>query len=203
MPFAMTAKTTLGKFCIACQAIPQAGYCNLAGCPSRPPTDCPSPPQSDQVEEAQVDDVLREEHLTDLAWKIAFDKLSELNKANLRRLLADYDARRPVAALRPVTSHADVAERDAPQHRHRANPSRPRPLLHQQRYDGDSRMSTVNFNPSDRLDLRPDATGNPMNARIRLMSRSGGYVMVRKPHSVPFVLSEKEWARLPLFEAQP
>lgn len=26
----------LGKFCEACQAIPQIGYCKLAGCPMRP-----------------------------------------------------------------------------------------------------------------------------------------------------------------------
>ena len=36
----------LGKFCDACQAIPAAGYCRLAGCPNAPPvaetpcTDC-------------------------------------------------------------------------------------------------------------------------------------------------------------------
>ena len=28
---------TLGKFCPACQAIPVAGYCGLAGCPNVPP----------------------------------------------------------------------------------------------------------------------------------------------------------------------
>lgn len=28
---------SLGKFCKACQAIPAAGYCNLAGCPNKPP----------------------------------------------------------------------------------------------------------------------------------------------------------------------
>lgn len=28
----------LGKFCHACQAIPQMGYCRLAGCPSAPAT---------------------------------------------------------------------------------------------------------------------------------------------------------------------
>ncbi len=56
-------------------------------------------------------------------------------------------------------------------------------------------MSTANFNPADRIDLKPHCAGD----RIRLMARSGGYVMVRKPRCMPFVLSEKEWAKLPLY----
>ena len=60
-------------------------------------------------------------------------------------------------------------------------------------------MSTVNFNPADRIDLRT-AVAYPKRARIRLMARSGGYVMVRKAACVPFVLTEKEWAKLPLFD---
>lgn len=56
-------------------------------------------------------------------------------------------------------------------------------------------MSTANFDPGDRYDSR-----HPDFSRVRLMARSGGYVMVRKPHCMPFVLSEKEWARLPLYE---
>lgn len=32
---------------------------------------------------------------------------------------------------------------------------------------------------------------------IRYMVRSGGYVMVRRPRCVPFVLSEKDWRKLP------
>jgi len=32
--------------------------------------------------------------------------------------------------------------------------------------------------------------------QIRLMARSGGYCMVRRPRAMPFVLSEKEWQRL-------
>ena len=60
-------------------------------------------------------------------------------------------------------------------------------------------MSTVNFNPADRIDLRA-AVADPKRARIRLMARSGGYVMVRKPACTPFVLTEKEWAKLPLFD---
>jgi hypothetical protein len=96
----MTARTTLGKFCITCQAIPQAGYCNLAGCPSRPPTDCPSPPQADRVEAAQV----LYEKVT-YAWKGAssWDLLSDNLKA---------DWRAGVAALRPVTSVAPEGMRE-------------------------------------------------------------------------------------------
>ena len=29
------------------------------------------------------------------------------------------------------------------------------------------------------------------------MARSGGYVMARKPRGMPFVLTEKEWAKMP------
>lgn len=58
-------------------------------------------------------------------------------------------------------------------------------------------MSRLNFDHRDRWDGRA-VEGGPI--RIRYMARSGGYVMVRKPRAVPFVLSEKEWARLPLFE---
>lgn len=32
---------------------------------------------------------------------------------------------------------------------------------------------------------------------VRLMARSGGYVMVRRPGCAPFVMTEKEWAALP------
>ena len=32
---------------------------------------------------------------------------------------------------------------------------------------------------------------------IKYMTRSGGYVMVRRPRCAPFVLSEKDWRRLP------
>lgn len=32
----MRTAGSLGKFCKACQAIPAAGYCNLAGCPTAP-----------------------------------------------------------------------------------------------------------------------------------------------------------------------
>lgn len=36
--------------------------------------------------------------------------------------------------------------------------------------------------------------------RVRFMVRSGGYVMCRRPHCTPYVLSEKEWRRLPPYE---
>lgn len=32
---------------------------------------------------------------------------------------------------------------------------------------------------------------------IRYLTRSGGYVMVRRPRCVPFVMHEKDWAKLP------
>lgn len=35
--------------------------------------------------------------------------------------------------------------------------------------------------------------------RIRFMARHSGYVMVRKPGAMPFVLTEKEWLGLALF----
>lgn len=35
-PSAEPSAARLGYFCPACQAIPQAGYCNLAGCPTAP-----------------------------------------------------------------------------------------------------------------------------------------------------------------------
>ena len=34
---------------------------------------------------------------------------------------------------------------------------------------------------------------------LRLMVRTNGYCMVRKPGCVPFVLSEKEWRALPAY----
>lgn len=41
---------------------------------------------------------------------------------------------------------------------------------------------------------------DPEGGRLRFMARSGGYVMVRRPKCQPFVLTEKEWGKLPLFE---
>lgn len=57
-------------------------------------------------------------------------------------------------------------------------------------------MSRANFDPRDRC--HPTSTDDREN-RVRLMARSGGYVMVRKPRCMPFVLTEKDWAKLPLF----
>lgn len=46
----------------------------------------------------------------------------------------------------------------------------------------------------ERVDHRPafDAIGE-----IRYMTQSSGYVMVRRPHCMPFVLTLKDWAKLP------
>lgn len=35
------------------------------------------------------------------------------------------------------------------------------------------------------------------HGQIRFMCESGGYVMVRRPRYIPFVLTLKEWAKLP------
>lgn len=48
-------------------------------------------------------------------------------------------------------------------------------------------MSLINFSTLDRY----DSTG-----KIRFMTRSGGYVMCRRPRAIPFVLSEKQWMKL-------
>lgn len=56
-------------------------------------------------------------------------------------------------------------------------------------------MSKSAIDYRDRLDLR--STGNE---RIRFMVRSGGFVMCRRPRQKPFVLSETEWAKLPVWE---
>lgn len=36
--------------------------------------------------------------------------------------------------------------------------------------------------------------------RIVLMARASGYVMVRKPGCMPFVMGEKEWLAMPLWQ---
>lgn len=33
--------------------------------------------------------------------------------------------------------------------------------------------------------------------RLTFMVRSGGYVMVKRPRCAPFVMTEKEWRKLP------
>lgn len=38
--------------------------------------------------------------------------------------------------------------------------------------------------------------------KIVFMVRSGGYVMCKRPRCAPFVLTEKEWDRLPKFGAR-
>lgn len=53
-------------------------------------------------------------------------------------------------------------------------------------------MSKHAINTSDRQDA---------HGRITFMVRSGGYVMCRRPRSLPFVLSEKQWAKLELWKA--
>lgn len=73
-------------------------------------------------------------------------------------------------------------------------------------------MSRANFDPRDRAYRRPERrmVGRKWvtemqgdGGMVRLMARSGGYVMVRRPRCAPFVLTEKEWAAMPLFEEQP
>lgn len=56
-------------------------------------------------------------------------------------------------------------------------------------------MSKFAIDLRDRKDLQ--STGNE---RIRFMVRSGGFVMCRRPRQKPFVLTEKEWAKLPIWE---
>lgn len=74
-------------------------------------------------------------------------------------------------------------------------------------------MSTVKFDHRARADhmMVPDKFDgkkwihrrrDPEGGRIRCMARSGGFVMVRKARAAPFVLTEKEWAKLPLFSAE-
>ena len=52
-------------------------------------------------------------------------------------------------------------------------------------------------------DARPVRLPRPVrrfdkHGEIRLMATSGGYVMVRRPGCIPFVLSLKEWSLLAL-----
>lgn len=58
----------------------------------------------------------------------------------------------------------------------------------------------TDFDPRDRYDNRPMTM---VQNRVRFMVRSGGYVMVRKPGAMPFVVSEKDWAKLPLLADRP
>lgn len=54
-------------------------------------------------------------------------------------------------------------------------------------------MSTTNF---DRRPRKHPSDGGV----IRMMARSGGYVMARRPRKMPFVLTEKQWMKLEVFE---
>ena len=36
--------------------------------------------------------------------------------------------------------------------------------------------------------------------KVRFMVRSGGYVMCRRPRAMPYVVTEKEWRALPVFD---
>jgi hypothetical protein len=38
--------------------------------------------------------------------------------------------------------------------------------------------------------------------RLTPMARSRGYVMIRRPRAVPFVISEKDWLKLPKTESE-
>lgn len=39
--------------------------------------------------------------------------------------------------------------------------------------------------------------------QLRLMAGTEGYVMVRRPGCMPFVITAKEWEKLPIFENAP
>lgn len=56
-------------------------------------------------------------------------------------------------------------------------------------------MST--FDPRDRRD-----SSVPSLSRVRLMARSAGYLMVRRPGCIPFVMTEEQWAKLPIYETE-
>lgn len=36
--------------------------------------------------------------------------------------------------------------------------------------------------------------------KLRYMTQSGGYVMVRRPRCMPFVMIEKKWRNLPAYQ---
>ncbi len=41
-----------------------------------------------------------------------------------------------------------------------------------------------------------------MGGRLRYMAHAKGYVMVRRPGCIPFVMDEKDWLALPISEGQ-
>lgn len=38
--------------------------------------------------------------------------------------------------------------------------------------------------------------------KLRFMTRSGGYVMCRRPRCMPYVMSEGDWRKLPAFDQE-
>lgn len=40
----------------------------------------------------------------------------------------------------------------------------------------------------------------PTYGRIKYMTHAGGYVMARRPHCMPFVISEKLWRSFQIFD---
>jgi hypothetical protein len=48
--------------------------------------------------------------------------------------------------------------------------------------------------------LIDQAPAYDMHGKVMFMVRSGGYVMVKRPRCAPFVLTEKEWRKLPKVE---
>lgn len=48
--------------------------------------------------------------------------------------------------------------------------------------------------PYDKVDTRP---AKDKEGKIIFLVKSGGYVMVKRPKSKPFVLTLKEWAKIP------
>lgn len=59
-------------------------------------------------------------------------------------------------------------------------------------------MSKVQKDPKLAKEPRRIWKGGP----IRLMSKAEGYVMVRRPYAMAFVMCEKEWNALPIEGAQ-
>lgn len=59
-------------------------------------------------------------------------------------------------------------------------------------------VSSVPFHRFPHVKKHPENGG-----KVVLMARSGGFVMVRRPRCVPFVVHEKEWLRWDSFEDQP
>lgn len=54
-------------------------------------------------------------------------------------------------------------------------------------------MITSQYDPTPAYD---------MHGKITPMARSGGYVMVKRPRCAPFILSEKDWRKLPKTQAE-